>query len=84
MNGRTLIRAIASCLTLALAACATAPRQESSILDAMSGRSMSQPQSCEAMGAATVCVQTSRLGPNESCGCVDRHQITDGKRFGGF
>lgn len=79
-----LTRAFALGLTLCLAGCATAPPQESSILDAISSQSMSHPQSCSAMGATTVCMQTMRLNKNKTCGCVDRQQISDGKLFGSF
>ena len=84
MNGRMLTRAIALCITLAVSACATAPPQELSILDAMSARSMSGPLSCAAMDAATVCVQTTRLGKDKNCGCVDRREIAGGKLLGSF
>ena len=83
MNGRMLIRGIALCVTLALAACATAPPQEVSILDAMGeARSTARPMSCAALDAATVCVQSSRLDRTRNCGCADRQSITDGRAFG--
>jgi pectin methylesterase-like acyl-CoA thioesterase len=69
---------------VALSACATAPPQELSILDAMSPHSLGRPQSCEAMNTATVCIQTMRLSKNKSCSCADRRAISDGNFAPGF
>jgi hypothetical protein len=81
MNGRMLTRGIALCITLALAGCATAPPQELSILDVVQGGSMSQPLSCAALGAATLCVQSSRLDRSKECSCVDRQAVTGASQF---
>ena len=78
MNSRTLTRGLALCITLALAACATTPPQEHSILDAMAEQSLSKPLSCAAMNAATVCMKSSRLDRNKNCACADRHSIANG------
>jgi len=70
---------LAATLIVSLGGCATAPRKEVSILDAVAAQSsMNPPQSCAAMNAATVCVQTMRLSKNKSCGCVDRGAISEG------
>jgi hypothetical protein len=78
MIGRMLTRAAALCIAVTLAGCATTPPQEMSILDAVAARSMSQPLSCAAMDAATLCVQTSRLDKRKSCSCVGRQQLING------
>jgi hypothetical protein len=84
MNGRMLTHAAALCITLALTACATAPKQEMSILDAMAAGSMSQPLSCAAMDAATLCVKATRLSKTKDCGCVGRQEIANGGLPGSF
>jgi pectin methylesterase-like acyl-CoA thioesterase len=87
MNGklkRISVLALAVGLGITLSGCATAPAQELSILETMSTHSMSHPQSCEAVNAATVCVQTMRMSRNKSCGCADRRAIADGNFGPGF
>jgi hypothetical protein len=82
MNLRIVGRCIAISLTLAVAACATAPPERASILDVMEeGASSSRPRSCAAVNAATFCEQSSRLDRAKKCGCVDRQSLTDGTPF---
>lgn len=86
MTGRMLARTIAICMTLAMTlaitACASAPTQQISILDALAAQSANgHPMSCAAMNAATVCTQTTRLSRDKSCECVDRQQLAGAKAF---
>jgi hypothetical protein len=83
-SARVLPVTFVMALAVALSGCATAPPQPLSILDAMSAQPMNHPQSCEAVNAATVCVQAMRLSRNKSCGCVDRGAIADGNFAAGF
>jgi hypothetical protein len=71
-------------LAIGLSGCATAPPQPVSILDAMSAQPQNHPLSCEAVNAATVCIQTMRLSKNKSCGCVDRSSVAEGNFAPGF
>ena len=67
-----------------LGACVTAPPPEQqSIIDAVAAGSLAQPSSCEARGAATVCVQSMRLDRQKDCSCVSRSELRDG-RFARF
>ncbi len=86
MNGRMLTRGIApvimSGIALALTACATAPPRELSILEAIDAQRFSMgPQSCAALDAATVCVQSTRLDKSKECSCADRYSLREGKLF---
>jgi hypothetical protein len=83
-SARVLPVALVLGLGIALSGCATAPPQPLSILDAVAGQSLNHPQSCEAVNAATVCIQTMRLSKNKSCGCVDRSAVADGNFGPGF
>jgi hypothetical protein len=78
MNRRTLTRGFALCIALALTACASAPSQELSILDAMAAQPMNKPLACAGMNAATMCVKSTRIGKYKNCGCVDRRELTGG------
>jgi hypothetical protein len=81
---RLLTRGVtALCIGLSLAGCATSRPQELSILDAIAVRSVSQPLSCAAMNAATVCVKSMRLDRNQKCECADRNSLASGP-FRGF
>jgi len=71
-------------VAIGLSGCATSPPQPESILDAMAAQPRNQPLSCEAVNAATVCIQTMRLSKNKSCGCVDRSAVADGSFAPGF
>jgi hypothetical protein len=84
MNGRMLIRGFVRAtlvgITLSLTACATAPPQELSIIEAINDQGFTMgPQSCAALDAATVCVKSTRLDKDKSCSCADRYQLSDGK-----
>jgi len=82
---RTSVAVLLTSLGIALSGCATtAAPQELSILDAMSAQSLSRPQSCAALNAATMCIQTMRLSRNKDCGCVDRQAIATGNFASGF
>ena len=84
MSGKVLTRRIApvitACAALALAACATAPPREQSILDAIDAQGFNLgPQSCAALDAAAICTKSTRLDKGRKCGCADRNSIADGR-----
>jgi hypothetical protein len=87
MNGRMLARRIAPLVlagvVLALTGCATSSPRELSILEAIDTQQgfNAGPQSCAALDAATVCVQSMRFDRSKECGCADRYSISEGKLF---
>ena len=81
MNVRTVGRCLVLSLTLAVAACSTAPPERASILDLMEEGAARRPQSCAALNAATFCEQSSRLDRSKKCGCVDRNSLTNGTPY---
>jgi hypothetical protein len=78
MNLRIVARCLALSLTLAVAACATAPSEHASILDVMEEGASARPQNCAALNAATFCEQSSRLDRTKKCSCVDRRSLAEG------
>jgi len=71
-------RCLALSVTLAVAACASAPPERHSIVDELHLGASSGPRNCAALNAATFCEQSSRLDRTKKCSCVDRRSLTDG------
>jgi hypothetical protein len=82
MKLATAGRYVVLSLTLAMAACVTAPPPErASILELMEQGATPRPQDCAALNAATFCEQVSRLDRTKKCSCVDRRSLTNGTPY---
>lgn len=81
MNGWKLTRKVDRIAILAvvgaIAACAHAPTEDLSILDALENQRLSHgPASCAALNATAVCERSTRLDGGQDCRCVDTNAIT--------